>query len=127
MYANGSTDEAAVSITDLGSGRPLPSQVRLGKHFSAATDISDITGKLNGVIAEVLVYDRVLTEAERKTVESYLAIKYGVTITGGTDVLGATAGNSSYNYVNSAGSDVWTSNATYRYDVFGLGREILMS
>ncbi|MCZ8230138.1 choice-of-anchor A family protein, partial [Flavobacterium sp.] len=121
LYANGSTDEAVVNIRNTGSGRPLPSMVRLGKHFSA----SGVEGKLNGVIAEVLVYDRVLTEAERKIVESYLAIKYGVTITGDIDKLGATFGNVSYSYVNSAGSDVWTSNATYKYDVFGLGRDDL--
>uniref|UniRef100_UPI00054D721F beta strand repeat-containing protein n=1 Tax=Flavobacterium succinicans TaxID=29536 RepID=UPI00054D721F len=125
LYANGSTDEAVVNITNTGSGRPLPSMVRLGKHFSADPSNLSSEGKLNGLIAEVLVYDRVLTEVERKTVESYLAIKYGVTITGGTDTLGATAGNVSYSYVNSAGSDVWTSNATYKYDVFGLGRDDL--
>jgi putative heme-binding domain-containing protein len=34
-------------------------------------------GFLDGDMAEVLVYDRVLTEAERTAVESYLAVKHG--------------------------------------------------
>jgi hypothetical protein len=34
----------------------------------------------NGTIAEIIIYNRVLTEAERQKVESYLAVKYGITL-----------------------------------------------
>lgn len=40
------------------------------------TDVFD--EYFNGDIAEVIVYDRVLTEAEREQVSAYLTIKYGV-------------------------------------------------
>ena len=34
----------------------------------------------SGTIAEIIIYNRVLTEAERQKVESYLAVKYGITL-----------------------------------------------
>jgi cytochrome c-type biogenesis protein CcmH/NrfF len=35
----------------------------------------------NGDIAEVIVYGRTLTDAERTQVEDYMAKKYGITLT----------------------------------------------
>ncbi|GAA4160362.1 hypothetical protein GCM10022217_24270 [Chryseobacterium ginsenosidimutans] len=126
-YGSGSNDilnqNADPSNTLTGEGRLLSGLVRIGKHFSAPTTLNDPTGRLNGAYAELIVYDRVLTEAERAMVESYLAVKYGITLTGGTDQFGATAGNVSYPYVNSSGAVVRASDATYKYDVFGLGRD----
>src|SRR5260221_14060149 len=37
----------------------------------------------NGDIAGAIVYSRVLTGTERQQVESYLALKYGITLNGG--------------------------------------------
>jgi hypothetical protein len=126
-YGSGSNDilnqNADPSNTLTGEGRLLTGLVRIGKHFSAPTTLNDPTGRLNGSYAELIVYDRVLTEAERAMVESYLAVKYGITLTGGTDQFGATAGNVGYPYVNSSGAVVRASDATYKYDVFGLGRD----
>ncbi|MDZ4183134.1 MAG: hypothetical protein U1B83_09675 [Candidatus Cloacimonadaceae bacterium] len=39
-----------------------------------------INNRLNGWMAELIVYNRYLTEAERKAVESYLADKYALTV-----------------------------------------------
>src|SRR5690606_31806022 len=50
-----------------------------------------------------------LTQNERVRVESYLAIKYGVTSNG--------------NYVNSANTAVWNVSATYQNNVIGIGRD----
>ena len=90
--------------------------------FSAFAD-NNTNAELDGNVAELIVYDRVLTDSERKQIESYLAIKYGITITGGTDVLGSTVGNNAYNYVNSTGTSIWNSDISYKFDVFGLGRD----
>ena len=126
-YGSGSNDilnqNADPTNTLTGEGRLLTGLVRIGKHFSAPTTLNDPTGRLDGSYAELIVYDRVLSEAERAMVESYLAVKYGITLTGGTDQFGATAGNVSYPYVSSAGTVVRASDATYKYDVFGLGRD----
>ncbi len=63
---------------------------------------------LFGNVAEVIVYNRPVSGAERSRIFSYLAIKYGVTLK--TDLL------------SSAGATVWnaTTNATYNNSVFGL-------
>ena len=50
----------------------------------------------NGHMSEVVSYNRVLTPAERNQVESYLAIKYGITLNQATPT----------NYVASDGSTV---------------------
>ena len=74
----------------------------------------DSVYKYQGNIAETIEYDRVLTATERQKVDSYLAIKYGLT-------LGTTA--STINYLNSAGTTIWSGNATYQNRVFGVARD----
>lgn len=68
-----------------------------------------------GNISEVIVYDRVLSDAERQSVESYLAIKYGITLnqTPGTD------------YLSSNGTTYWSSSANgiYNKRITGIGRD----
>jgi hypothetical protein len=46
------------------------------RHIISGTPVSN--GYWNGDIAEVLVYDRALTEVERQKVETYLRSKYGL-------------------------------------------------
>ncbi len=51
------------------------------------------------------------TSLERNKIQSYLAIKYGLTL------------NSSVaNYVSSSGASLW-SDTTYWFDVFGIGKD----
>lgn len=128
MYASGTTEVNAENVDPTnertGEGRDLINAVRIGKAFSAYENgLSSPFGKLDGSIAEVLVFNGVLTEADRAIIESYLAIKYGITLTGGTQQFGATVGNNNYNYVNSDGTAIRVSDLVYKYDVFGLGRD----
>ncbi|MES2772750.1 MAG: T9SS type A sorting domain-containing protein [Bacteroidota bacterium] len=69
----------------------------------------------NGEIAELIMYDRDVTTTEQQNIQSYLAIKYGITI----DQTTAT------NYTNAAGTVVWdaTLNATYKNNIFGIGQD----
>ncbi|GAB5525030.1 MAG: hypothetical protein Roseis2KO_29020 [Roseivirga sp.] len=69
----------------------------------------------NGKIAELISYSVRPTDAEHNRIQSYLSIKYGLTL----DQTSAT------NYVNSAGSTIWdaTANATYNADITGIGRD----
>lgn len=62
-------------------------------------------------VGEVIVYNAALTAAEVLRVETYLAIKYGLTLT--------------HDYVASNGSTIWdaASNAAYHFDVTGIGRD----
>jgi putative heme-binding domain-containing protein len=52
-------------------------ELRIGvRHYSNTADPTSDQGFFEGDIAEVLVYDRVLSDAERKEVEKYLAAKH---------------------------------------------------
>nr|WP_288979132.1 right-handed parallel beta-helix repeat-containing protein [uncultured Allomuricauda sp.] len=69
-----------------------------------------------GKIGEVILYDQVLTDTERLRVNSYLALKYGITINQATPI----------NYVASDGATtIWdaSSNVTYKNDIAGIGRD----
>ncbi|MCB0188444.1 MAG: choice-of-anchor D domain-containing protein, partial [Caldilineaceae bacterium] len=75
----------------------------------------------DGRIAEVAFYDTELTPTQRQQVETYLALKYGVTLdttdNDGTIVEG--------DYVAPDGTQVWDSaaNSAYHNDVAGIGRD----
>ncbi|MCQ4142454.1 hypothetical protein [Chryseobacterium sp. EO14] len=73
-------------------------------------------GTLNaflGDIQEVIWYKSSLSPSEIAKVNSYLAIKYGTTLTAGTAT----------DYVDSSGNPFWTGNATYQNNIGGIGRD----
>ncbi|MEM6814742.1 MAG: BspA family leucine-rich repeat surface protein, partial [Bacteroidota bacterium] len=67
----------------------------------------------DGDMAEIIYYERVLSESERQRVASYLAIKYGITL------------HASVSYLNSDGTVIWdaNANAAYSHDIAGIGRD----
>ncbi len=63
-----------------------------------------------GGMAEVIVYNSGQTTAEKHSIESYLGIKYGLTL--------------NHNYLASDGSTVvWTLGGGFDYDIAGVGRD----
>ncbi len=101
VYANG-TQEA--NFTSTQSGNSGLFQVGRGANH----------GRLfNGDIAEILVYNKIHSAAERQKVESYLAIKYGLTKSG--------------DYVNSDGVTIWTVDGTYNQSIITIGRDDVSS
>lgn len=84
--------------------------IRIGRHATT------VNGGLNGDFAEMVVYNTNLSTADRQKVESYLAIKYGIT-------LNQTVAR---NYVNSAGTVVYpaaTTHDDYDFDIAGIARD----
>ncbi len=71
-------------------------------------DASSGTLMLKGNLAEVILFDATLTAADRAKIESYLAIKYGISL--------------GINYVNTSGTTIYNI-ATYGNDIAGIGRE----
>jgi hypothetical protein len=69
--------------------------------------------KYNGHIAEVIIYTQGLSAAEELRVNSYLALKYGITL----DQTTAT------NYVSSTDAVIWTAGGGYDNFIAGIGRE----
>ena len=83
--------------------------MRIGNH---ATNTN--TGGLNGDFAEMIIYNTVLSSTDRRRVESYLAIKYGITL------------DPSLNYLRSDGNTIYPSTGThsgYVTDIAGIGRD----
>jgi|GEM_PF-669762 len=68
-------------------------------------------------IAEFILYKRSLTALERNQVESYLAVKYGMTL--------MQTGTYANDYTNSAGNVIWdhVANAPYINNITGVGRD----
>ncbi|MEO1547866.1 MAG: hypothetical protein AAFU74_14065, partial [Bacteroidota bacterium] len=97
---------------------------RIGKHFNSGNADSD--RNFTGHIAEIFVLD---TPAEInlsdviERIESYLAIKYGITLN--SSGLGSTVGNDSYNYLAADGSIIWDFDLSnpYIFDIAGIGRD----
>ena len=70
----------------------------------------------SGEIAEILLYDKVLTETERFKVDSYLAVKYGITLA--HDYF-----NTLYDGINSASTRIYDVSNGFGNDIAGIGRE----
>jgi hypothetical protein len=77
-------------------------------------------GSFDGRIAEVITYNSRKTDGdltqERNRIQSYLAIKYGITLG---------VNGTSQDYVNSNGNLIWDQslNLGYNYDIAGIGRD----
>jgi hypothetical protein len=115
MKLNGSTGV-------LGGNRFVPS--RPAGAMAGADKVLGIGGSLyqpenwDGNVTEVVHFPNRLDAASAQKVESYLALRSGVT-------LRSAAGAGTYQYVLSDGSVVWdgAANATYHNDVFGIATD----
>ncbi|MDO9039001.1 MAG: DUF1573 domain-containing protein, partial [Lutibacter sp.] len=75
-----------------------------------------IQGSLNGRVAEIMTFAQRVPDVDRQKIETYLAIKYGIT-------LGATIAEK--DYVNSDGTVIWdiTTNVGFNYNIAGIGKD----
>ncbi len=76
------------------------------------------TSAYNGFMHEIIFFNRDLTDLEMTKVHTYLAIKYGVT-------LSKVGGGSNGDYVATDGTIIWDASVTpnYHNDVIGIGRD----
>lgn len=72
----------------------------------------------DGYISEVVFFSNTLGVADINKVNSYLAIKYGITLEN-------TGGGNQGDYVSAAGSLIWdaSSNSAYHNNIIGIGKE----
>lgn len=105
-YLNGGQHGADTSVTiDFAAGGANNLHVGARPSFS-----------LDGRTAEHIFYSQQLTNSERQRVDSYLALKYGITL----DQTSAT------DYVSSAGTGIlmWDSSvSSFNNDIAGIGRD----
>jgi len=82
----------------------------------AANDFGNPLGFCNMDYAELIIYKTGLSAADMNRVESYMAIKYGVTL-GGNAATGIS-------YSSTYGTSVWDENTGYHYDVTGIAKDL---
>lgn len=80
-------------------------------YFGCKTDNS---ADFNGKVSEVLIFNTILSAAEEDRVQTYLAIKYGLTL-------------ASMDYLSSTGTAIWDNStySGYHNDIAGIGRDDL--
>ncbi len=68
----------------------------------------------NGRMAEIVIYTTALTAVQQQQVNTYMSLKYGITLN---------SGNTSY--LATDGATIWdaTANATYKKNIAGIGRD----
>lgn len=123
-YADGYKESPGWSPTDEGA---TLYQSYLFKAYAVGADMgaNGVQAEVwKGRIPEVLAYDRQLTDAEMARVNTYLAIKYGITLGQGNGAVGSN--NANYNYVAGDGTIIWnaTTNTAYKYNIAGIGHDV---
>jgi len=110
IYLNGASDILQAGPTSAITGPPM----RIGRHAV------NVNNGLNGYFTEIALYTTsgapnfTMTAAERLRINSYLAIKYGITL------------SSTVNYVRADGTTIYPSTGShsgYVSDIAGIGRD----
>lgn len=83
--------------------------------------------RFNGEIAEVIVYDQLLSSSnDRQKIESYLALKYGITLSPDTDGDDTAFEAGEGDYLLSNGTAMWDADelmATFQNNIAGIARD----
>jgi len=106
VASNGNTEVASANVASVNVVDT--SRFRIGASVGTAANF------WSGDIAEVIVYNGKHTATEYDKIQSYLAIKYGITLGSITTPT---------NYISSAGTIVWNGDATYQNNITGIGRD----
>lgn len=109
IYVNGIAVSTLTSIPDrlIANGPDLIGTTYINSGFT-------FQDYFDGYIAELIHYPSPQSTTDQLQVNSYLALKYGITLGSGSDLL---------DYLASDGSVIWTGNATYQNDIGGIGRD----
>ncbi len=91
-----------------------------GLYIGTRRNPTTFEGSYPGFISEILFYDTDLTNEQFSRIHSYLAIKYGITLSNDFNALGSNG-----NYLNTDGNIVWdaVANPGYHNDVICIGRD----
>ncbi|OEK06855.1 LamG domain-containing protein [Roseivirga misakiensis] len=118
VFVDGNSEATGTGST---SALTAPSSFGIGNHSDG-----DVDAQFAGDIAESIVFSSVLSSEERNRVESYLALKYGLTMNASDN--GATGGVDERDYRAADGDVIWDfdgQGTTYYNDIFGIGRDDL--
>ncbi|WP_452232052.1 choice-of-anchor D domain-containing protein [Lacinutrix sp. MEBiC02595] len=82
------------------------------------------SSQMNGMITEIISYTSPNSAINQQKIQSYLAVKYGVTLQDDTSTLSDHRLNDA-NYIDSQGNVIWntSTNSGHNYDIAGIGRD----
>ncbi|MFV5699429.1 LamG-like jellyroll fold domain-containing protein [Flavobacterium sp. ZT3R17] len=134
IYKNGiQIDNTAGKTGNNGDQQALNFYEYKNLPFYLGTGRSGISGRtfsaLNGRLSEVVAYTAPNSALNQQKIQSYLGIKYGITLhtTGSSNASGVstTSRLNDVNYIDSAGNIIWDTsvNTGYNYDIAGIGRD----
>jgi len=115
---NGSAIELFVENKSYGSVSHTQNMSAEKYYLGAQYTGGGISDWMKGEFGEVIQYNKKLSTIEQRKVESYLAIKYSIT-------LDKTGGGASGDYIAPDGSILWdaSQSSLYHNDIIGIGRE----
>ncbi|TDP61142.1 PA14 domain-containing protein [Flavobacterium dankookense] len=119
LYSNNATGTQALLRTNgiIRATNNTTSNLSLSGNFRIGTDVDGGDGNFNGFyVPELIVYNTNLSTTDIQKVNSYLGIKYSIP-------LGDGLGTSASDYLASDGTVIWTGNSTYKFGMFGIGRD----
>lgn len=126
IYLNGKQIDNLTGIS--GNGGTLNYKEFQNLEYLLGTGRSGLTGRttsqLNGKLGEVVSYTIPNTTLNKHKIQTYLAVKYGITLMDDTSALSSLDLND-VDYIDSAGSIIWdtSENLGFNYDVAGIGKD----
>ncbi|MDG5492321.1 choice-of-anchor D domain-containing protein [Psychroserpens sp. SPM9] len=128
IYKNGKRVDNTTGVS--GDGGTLNFTEFNNLSFLVGTGRSGIAGRttsqMNGMIAEVISYTSPNSALNQQKIQSYLALKYGVTLqSSSTGYAHSNFRQNDVDYIDSQGAVIWdtSANASYNYDIAGIGRD----
>ena len=126
IYKNGKQVDNATGKA--GNGVDLNFKEFFNTSFLVGTGRSGLAGRttsqLNGMLTEIVSYTSPNSAINQQKIQSYLGIKYGVTL---QDVASSATSYriNDVDYIDSQGSVIWdtSANAAHNYDIAGIGRD----
>jgi hypothetical protein len=102
----------ASNSNDITYSPSISSGLYMGRNNSGGEDT-------DANISEIILYSSTPSAANLNKIESYLAVKYGITRGGNTNT------GAAYNYISSTGTTTWnkTTNSGFNRDIAGIGRD----
>lgn len=129
IYKNGKRIDNATGTTGTsGTGTPLNYYEFNNLPFIVGAGRSGLTGRttsqLNGMLSEIVSYDTPNSALNQQKIQSYLGLKYGVTLQDAATSLTNYRVND-VDYIDSNGAVFWDTSlhAGYNYDIAGIGRD----
>lgn len=128
VYFDGTTDNSTdAGTTAFGTGTTRYGFVGVGSEATTFDGNKGPTNYLDGNLAELIYFADALTATERQQIETYLAIKYGITLSSDTDgdATAFEAGEGDYLAADGA-TVVWDAdvNSSYHNDIASIAEDI---